>query len=255
MENSEIGNGIEIEGKYRADGPAALERAKDIVLSLMHAESRTRQMHTVLHYYDTPDLALLDSKAILRVLEGVPPWFGPLLCVKSNGAQDDGLFSRIEYELPISSAARPIGDLLEEIKGHPAHAMLAALTGKPCVPYFDTLTDRDDVRGLFETESGKKVMLECSFDHVDFIDSDTGRPLGKRHEIEIEYKEAGSDPAATREEVKSLINSISAIMMQNVPGIAPADGTRADTGYAFYPGGKQALPPTTPPAPQSAPIP
>lgn len=216
----------EVEIKLSASAPWVLHRAYEIFVAGCDEMARVKRYTSHLHYYDTNDLRLRNSGVMLRTLDASQPHFGSRIQIKTAGVMQGDTLARSEFNL----AARKDGLRLSDIKGHPATALLDTAKGKRYKHWFTTVTKREELRGFF-TVNGKRVMIECALDQVTYQRGDNQHIFRTGCEIELEVKQAYSDPTLTAAEAQVALTQVAALMRQSLPHLKVVTASRADYGF------------------------
>jgi inorganic triphosphatase YgiF len=164
-------------------------------------------------YFDTPTLALANSKSALRLRHTPDGW---LQTFKTVGQAKDGLHSRHEWEMPVAGEKLEIDALLRECD-EPA----AADALRQAAPQLIELFRTNFTRTLWQVElDGAKV--EAAIDQGDVIaevNSEIRRaPIS---EVELELKSGN----------EAVLNTLAQELGKQIAGLAPDNISKAQRGY------------------------
>ncbi len=199
---------LEIEYKFLLDpqSEAALERHD---LFSAHHQGPVQEKRLVTTYYDTPDRALRQRRAALRIRDLGQSY---VMTVKGEGQSQGGLSQREEWEVPVANnqpdwqqlANSPFADLLAEAGPPEAYG-----------PQFRTVFNRR--ARILRLADGTR--LEAAIDRGTIEAADRQEPL---HELELELLEGSAA-------------SLSAFAEQLAKALALIPGTlsKARRGYTL----------------------
>lgn len=222
----QLGKDLELELKMTAAAPWVLNKAHEVFVFNCDEITRKQRYTSHLHYYDTNDLRLRNSGVLLRTLDANAPFFGSRIQIKTAGVAAGEALARSEFNL----AARKNGLRLRDIKGHPATDLLTVAKGKSYKHWFTTVTQREELRGIF-TVNGKRVMIECALDQVTYHRGDNNYIFRTGCEIELEVKQAYSDPALTAADAQAALAHVAQLMRASLPHLKVTTASRADLGF------------------------
>ncbi|HDR9176959.1 TPA: CYTH domain-containing protein [Burkholderia vietnamiensis] len=164
-------------------------------------------------YYDTPELALAQSKSAVRVRRTPHGW---LQTFKTVGSAEAGLHRRHEWELPVAGDALEIDALVAA-----CDVPEAATALRDAAPALHALFRTDFSRTLWRVAIGGAT-VEAAVDVGEIVvqtPSDTRRePIS---EIELELVDGPEAALAT----------LAAELQQALPGLAPENISKAQRGY------------------------
>lgn len=195
----------EIELKLRVQS-ADVPRLR-AALTQLAGDVRARQSKLTSHYFDTPQLTLLQAGAALRVRRVDRKW---LQTLKGGGAVQGGMHIREEQEWPV---ARPLPDLSKlqpKALGLPWHEIAPQL-----VPVFSTVFQRS-IWQISYQGSEIEAALDCGAVHAD---------AQQEAILELELELKAGQPSALYE----LALELAAL----VP-LAPNPVSKAERGYRLF---------------------
>lgn len=199
---------LEIEFKYLLDPQrqAALECHP---LFLSNQQGPAQEKHLCTTYYDTPDQALHQRRAALRIRDLGQSY---VMTVKGEGKSEGGLSQREEWEVAVASN-RPDWQQL----AHSRFAAQLADAGAPesFAPVFRTIFTRK--AHLLRLEDGTRIEAA-----IDLGSIEAGERCEALHELELELLEGNSDALiAFAEQLAAAL------------GLTPGTLSKARRGYAL----------------------
>jgi inorganic triphosphatase YgiF len=169
-------------------------------------------------YFDTPQLALANSKSALRLRQTPDGW---LQTFKTVGHAKDGLHSRHEWEMPVASAKLEIYALLQACDEPSAADAL-----RDAAPTLIELFRTNFTRTLWHVDV-EGAEIEAAVDQGDVlaeVDGENRRaPIS---EVELELK--SGDEAA--------LHTLAAELGKQIAGLAPDNISKAQRGYQLRAG-------------------
>jgi triphosphatase len=169
-------------------------------------------------YFDTPQLALANSKSALRLRQTPDGW---LQTFKTVGNAKDGLHSRHEWEMPVAGAKLEIGALLQACDEPSAADAL-----REAAPTLIELFRTNFTRTLWHVDV-EGAEIEAAVDQGDVlaeVDGENRRaPIS---EVELELK--SGDEAA--------LHTLAAELSKQIAGLAPDNISKAQRGYQLRAG-------------------
>lgn len=164
-------------------------------------------------YFDTPQLALAEAKAALRLRRAPDEW---LQTYKTLGESRAGMHSRHEWEMPVKGEALEIDALLAACDDEAAREAL-----KAAAPELVALFRTDYRRIVWDVEhEGAQIEVALDLGEVTAdVDGETRR--AEISELEFELK-SGNEHA---------LETLSAEVRGAFPELVPEDLSKAQRGY------------------------
>ncbi|WP_248320561.1 MULTISPECIES: CYTH domain-containing protein [unclassified Caballeronia] len=164
-------------------------------------------------YFDTPQLALAEAKAALRLRRAPDEW---LQTYKTLGESRAGMHSRHEWEMPVKGEALEIDALLAACDDETAREAL-----KAAAPELVALFRTDYRRIVWDVEhEGAQIEVALDLGEVTAnVDGETRR--AEISELEFELK-SGNEHA---------LETLSAEVRGAFPELVPEDLSKAQRGY------------------------
>jgi inorganic triphosphatase YgiF len=164
-------------------------------------------------YFDTPQLALAEAKAALRLRRAPDEW---LQTYKTLGESRAGMHSRHEWEMPVKGEALEIDALLAACDDEAAREALRA-----AAPELAALFRTDYRRIVWDVEhEGAQIEVALDLGEVTAnVDGETRR--AEISELEFELK-SGNEHA---------LETLSAEVRGAFPELVPEDLSKAQRGY------------------------
>jgi inorganic triphosphatase YgiF len=164
-------------------------------------------------YFDTPDLALSQSKSALRLRRTPAGW---LQTFKTLGTAQDGLHVRHEWEMPVAGEELDLERLPDE-----CDAMGIAHVLRNAAPALIALFRTNFTRTSWLLHS-EHASIEIAIDQGEIV-ADVNGDIRRAPISEIELELKRGDAAA--------LHIFAAQLAAHIPGLTPDDVSKAQRGY------------------------